>query len=587
MKRLVYVALALSFGCTDVRLWKPGELERISVELERPVPVEPTQTWGFVPKPGETIRYRIGDVFCTNPSKELTVPFKLLIIMDYSGSMDQSDPNGLRIQAVQQLVNRYSGDRSVYFGFLRFGGTVFPLDGLGQEFTNDPNRIASALQALAANNTVPDGATNYQESLEWAWEAIDEDMRKEDQIPGTRYGIIFVTDGRPNVPEGGNEDQALQANVPKVHDRITGCYGYKSFQPLNTMIEWLNTYFINVGGPDPQASELLRRMAEGTGTQACDFDNWGHGLYTEVQNAGDLDFQLDLPTLRKVFVNRSGFAFIHHHLKAAYKDGEMVMARDSDGDGIPDFEESMAPSAADLHASSMFSADTDGDGISDLVEYSLGMASNDPAPLTIYDRPPVDATLAQDGMLVQLGKILPSDLDTDGDGLTDAEEDFIGTDHLVVDTDRDGLSDYVELRFGLNPNDPTDAALDGDGDGFDSKAEIEMGMDPHHREPAWFREAYAYNVHRGQEFQVEDPVAGGSPRVRSCYNFNVSNILFRRPLLANGTEGNYNVFELSFIDQTRLPISEFDYVSRREAVKAIPENDKPAYYFRREFPSTW
>ena len=54
----------------------------------------------------------------------------------------------------------------------------------------------------------------------------------------------------------------------------------------------------------------------------------------------------------------------------------------------------------------------------------------------------------------------PQDADTDGDGLRDGEEFFvIGTDPLCADTDGDGLSDYIELKIGSNPNDPQSPRL--------------------------------------------------------------------------------------------------------------------------------
>ena len=49
-------------------------------------------------------------------------------------------------------------------------------------------------------------------------------------------------------------------------------------------------------------------------------------------------------------------------------------------------------------------------------------------------------------------------LDTDGDGLTDAEEDLIGTDPDLADTDADGVRDDIEV---VDINSPTDT--DGDG----------------------------------------------------------------------------------------------------------------------------
>lgn len=48
----------------------------------------------------------------------------------------------------------------------------------------------------------------------------------------------------------------------------------------------------------------------------------------------------------------------------------------------------------------------------------------------------------------------PEARDTDGDGLTDAEEEFYGTDPNNADTDGDGYSDYNEIHSGTNPLDP-------------------------------------------------------------------------------------------------------------------------------------
>jgi hypothetical protein len=55
-------------------------------------------------------------------------------------------------------------------------------------------------------------------------------------------------------------------------------------------------------------------------------------------------------------------------------------------------------------------------------------------------------------------------VDSDGDGLTDAEEARLGTDPHNPDTDRDGLTDYEEVRRGTNPllsDTDGDTLLDG------------------------------------------------------------------------------------------------------------------------------
>ncbi|HUF63632.1 MAG TPA: LamG-like jellyroll fold domain-containing protein [Verrucomicrobiales bacterium] len=65
-------------------------------------------------------------------------------------------------------------------------------------------------------------------------------------------------------------------------------------------------------------------------------------------------------------------------------------------------------------------------------------------------------------------------VDSDGDGLTDAEEASLGTNPLDPDTDKDGLTDGDEVNIHM-----TDPLLaDTDGDGFSDKEELDFGSDP-------------------------------------------------------------------------------------------------------------
>lgn len=81
--------------------------------------------------------------------------------------------------------------------------------------------------------------------------------------------------------------------------------------------------------------------------------------------------------------------------------------------------------------------------------------------------------------------------DTDGDGVTDTQDTFpndpnewqdtdkdgIG-DNADIDDDNDGISDTDELKYGLDPKDPSDAKLDSDGDGVSNIDEMKAGTDP-------------------------------------------------------------------------------------------------------------
>jgi len=63
--------------------------------------------------------------------------------------------------------------------------------------------------------------------------------------------------------------------------------------------------------------------------------------------------------------------------------------------------------------------------------------------------------------------------DADGDGLSNKEEEELGTDPENADSDGDGLSDFDEHEWGSNP-----LEVDTDGDGLEDKGEKDAGTDP-------------------------------------------------------------------------------------------------------------
>ncbi|MFT4623806.1 MAG: thiol-disulfide isomerase/thioredoxin [Myxococcota bacterium] len=101
-------------------------------------------------------------------------------------------------------------------------------------------------------------------------------------------------------------------------------------------------------------------------------------------------------------------------------------------------------------------ADSDGDGVSDADEAELGLDPN-------------------------------SD-DSDGDGLSDGDELAFGSDPLLADADADLLDDSLEFELGCDPNNP-----DTDGDDYLDGWEYNEGSDPADAGSVIYKGGWPYN----------------------------------------------------------------------------------------------
>jgi outer membrane protein OmpA-like peptidoglycan-associated protein len=120
---------------------------------------------------------------------------------------------------------------------------------------------------------------------------------------------------------------------------------------------------------------------------------------------------------------------------------------DSDKDGLGDKLEKELGTNRKL-------ADTDGDGLTDAQEYNQYKTN----PL-IADS---DGDGLSDGDELKTSNTSPVEADTDGDGLTDSQElQKYKTNPLKADSDGDGLADSAEIN--MHKTDPLKADSDGDG----------------------------------------------------------------------------------------------------------------------------
>ena len=452
--------------------------------------------------------------FCTTDPDNLAFPVKVLFLIDASASMNATDPEGKRVDALVDVINTVFDVPGIEIGIMPFAGGPQP----GTEHCDDyVNRIgcrpgfAPPAEAIKSALEVGEGAgtTDFISTLNGVVSFLADDMSNTngEDLQNARYAIIFLSDGLPDSdgtfdPVGTCDDAAVWERAGETIDNagVVTAVG-DLLEQIDELARQYDVRELTFNTAFAAAAETQSQIKACGSTFMRAMATQGQGVFRDFSSGEEINFLfIDFTSFKRVFAMKS---FLATNLSAApfstalgvgfdVRSDDPTLAKgiiDSDADGLPDEIERLIGTDPQQQ-------DTDGDGFSDLLESRLTTSGLDPLD-------PTDADCAAD----------VDRLDRDGDGLRDCEERFFGTIVSRYDTDNDGFGDGVELMAGLNPA-LDDTLFDVDFDGVRNNNELRAHSRVDTDDIVQLSEhAYRYKI-------VEDGLEGSS----LCYTFNVDNI---------------------------------------------------------------
>jgi hypothetical protein len=495
---------AIALSCTDTYLYNPQMVDNLPAD--RTVAIEGN--------------------FCTPASNEVIRPIKIVLALDASQSMAATDPGGTRAKAIIELMDSLPDDPEIYIAVFAFAGSTpafltTPDDEFVQLRTiSSAERFRIAQRLLTYVDPVNSGpnrdATDFVKPLAKLYELISKDISLARTAVGkeaqsrARYSVIFLSDGEPT----NNQDNELLCGsaVTRIRElkdladdvRFNTVHVFRPTQPIDSSFCELDGGNVSLpanvrsscGIPliAPGACPLLQISQNAQRLEKMAF--LGGGDFRDFRNNEPVNFlNFSFGQTRRTFVFDKLVATDFSAPAGSPEDGG-----DTDGDGLTDDEEERL-------RTNIWVKDTDGDGFSDGVEehFRLLNAAFTPAGMPLPDGGGLDP-----GCPPALRGV-----DSDCDGLTDCDEQIIGSNPRKMDTDDDGIPDSIEWQMKAQPS-GKDLGQDLDNDGLKTGDEVVMHMNPHVVDDTRLTtQAYRYLVRRDGE--IDD--AG-----RQCFSFRVDNI---------------------------------------------------------------
>ncbi len=529
---------------------------------------------------------------CTAAVDPASFPVRVVLLLDQSGSMCVTDPGGsadggfcalfsdggtpARARAVEALAAQLGpSDALAVLPFELNAHQAWPAGG---GFAHPDPSLSSYLDTL--DDTLGAGA-DFQGALDLAYAVVADDVARLERnnpeiLPRTRYLVLLVTDGVPSprcsfddtlTSWASGADPSLiwaDSDPSFCNDELDGGATINGFTPgsdrnqnaqlsarLDALLALQPAHHLgdvrfhevllfndanaaacgplcdDVYGADPSVPPAQYVAAAHASAR------WlgqhlaleGHGNFQEFENGAIDGFGFDSFDLRSLSSNGVLAQLFPQPLSAVLRAD--AFESDVDGDGLTDAEE-MAM------MSNPFEADTDGDGFDDHYEATHTDHGFDPL---VPDARGCDPTSPFTPGCVSR--------DTDGDGLSQFAEAYLGTQGTSVDTDLDGIPDGLEVRSGLDPTVPNTGDTDGDGAG--DLTEVERGTNPLLRDPGAADRA---------AFVISSTAEATGPGGVTCYDFTLSHLPLLDTPAAAGRPQGFNLYQLWFTEApARAPLS--------------------------------
>lgn len=425
---------------------------------------------------------------CTLDPDAVVYPYKVLFVIDVSGSNQNSDPDDNRARAVQAVIDQYIENRSVSFGVLTFNDEA---ELQTPRFTRNYDLLVPDVMTALR---VKDGATNYLDTVDLAYEFIEEDIlaTPEGERARTRYDIQWLSDGIPDPCQRPGPVLEQTERLVELRER----YGLFDLVVNTTQLVYPNSRYDVEGCNDVfPGPDYLAPMSE-----------IGDGTFRQLAG-GELEFTIGFTEILRAFEQRH--FFVVNTNTVVWDD---VLEPDTDGDGVFDTNEAFEPDP--------LLADHDADGCSDRVDVEM--------------LPNVGLCKETCGKEMRESNGDPSTLvDLDADGLPDCAEKVLGYLRTRADSDLDGFPDLIELKAGTNPLEGQPLEEDQDGDGVSDGDEMRLGTNPRWPESPDAREMLGYRYE--PLYPVPGPVVGSS-----CFEFRVENVRLAQTMATPDREAGEN-----------------------------------------------
>ncbi len=456
-------------------------------------------------------KVRLKGEFLTENPDVINFPIRIALVIDCSGSMAGSDPDGLRLSAAWDFIEEYHQYESVKFDVILWNNSVRGNTG----FTRDLTALQTTLDS--ANNT---STTNYLNAIDTAQNhfiteirEMEGDIAQSANIARMKCIVLFFSDGLPD-PGGNAVYSAINDRIDAMQEELIEEEGVAIF---NFHTFFLSTLLLNNQADYDIAVNLMTNMA-----------NRGSGRYTEFTSANSIEF-LNLVDMRLTVEYKVKFIVAFNQ---NVRPGVELVWVDSDGDGLTDEEEldedrnnngEIEPDEIGTGTDPTL-RDTDGDGLSDYFERRLSTIDMALDPLDPSDSGCPFGT---------------EEFDRDRDGLTDCEEAIKGTFGNNPDTDLDGIPDGIEFYMGTNPLEAefvSDTDFDGIPDWLEVQRHTNVGVnDDKIRE----RYSYYYDI-KDLGLTVLHEGMDNESRRRNI-SFDISNIDIMNTLASNGRPEGENL----------------------------------------------